>query len=138
MLSILTLPGLPHWCLESILSKMLHFVINTSQIRQYANWPIVIFTWTLISKDLLNSEYKACVKVSELDSIIFLVYRNPEMLSIQFFLLKFWLWNNIKFKVFICVFTFYCNDAKVILILFYWSCYWILNMINIYWFIAIF
>ena len=44
---------------------------------------------------------------------------------------------EILFEIFIRAFTFYCNDNRIF-ILFYWSCYWILNMIDIYWLVVIF
>ena len=84
---------------------------------------------TLIHKDLLNSEYKASVKMSESDLINFVGISESwhafhESSKFQYFLLNFCLWNTIKFEIFICAFTFYCNDARMIFILFYWSCDW--------------
>ena len=73
-----------------------------------------------------------------------LLYRNLEMLSSQdsIFPFNFCLWNTIKFKIFTCVFTFYCNDTRMIFILFCWSCYWILSIWSIFidlsWYFGIF
>ena len=54
-----------------------------------------------------------------------LVYQNLGMFSIsQDFFLNFCLCNTIKFEIFICAFTFYCNDTRMIFILFYWSSIW--------------
>ena len=34
--------------------------------------------------------------------------------KIQYFLLNFWVCNSIKFEIFICAFTFYCNRTRMI------------------------
>ena len=38
----------------------------------------------------------------------------------------------IKFEMFICAFTFYCNSTRIIFILFCWSCCWILTQYGWY------
>lgn len=64
-------------------------------------------------------------------ALFLLIYRNPEMISRSKCGIG-------KCKIFICVFNFYRNNNWMIFILFSWSFYQILNVINIYWLVVIF
>ena len=66
--------------------------------------------------------------------------------NISFSISAFEILLNFFFEIFFCAFTFYCNSTRMIFILFcytvlFLSCYWILNMIDIYylsWYFRIF